>query len=133
MSKPVRCRRCGTLFIPEHPLLRLGPWRYCPRCRGPLPPTRERGSWTGHSGIVIESPPDKLSHEPLPLAVPQPRLSIPHGAVLGHLTGSGGLRLDPAITTFVVYLDTDRVTVACPACGTQRDFRGSSISGPGHR
>jgi hypothetical protein len=39
MSKPVRCRQCGALFIPEHPLVRLGPWRYCPRCRGPLPPT----------------------------------------------------------------------------------------------
>jgi hypothetical protein len=39
MSKPVRCRHCGVLFIPEHPLVRIGPWRYCPRCRGPLPPT----------------------------------------------------------------------------------------------
>lgn len=39
MSKSVRCRQCGALFIPEHPLLRVGPWRYCPRCRGPLPLT----------------------------------------------------------------------------------------------
>jgi hypothetical protein len=38
MTTPVRCRQCGALFIPEHPLLRVGPWRYCPRCRGPLPP-----------------------------------------------------------------------------------------------
>jgi hypothetical protein len=58
---------------------------------------------------------------------------IPHGAVLGYLTGRGGLRLDPAITTFVVYLDTDRVTVTCPACGTPRDFRGSSLFGSGAR
>jgi hypothetical protein len=57
----------------------------------------------------------------------------PYGTVLGLLTGNGGLRLDPAITTFVVYLDTDRVTVTCPVCGTQRDFRGSFVSGPSHR
>lgn len=39
MNKPVRCRQCGALFIPEHPMLRISPWRRCPRCRGPLPPT----------------------------------------------------------------------------------------------
>jgi hypothetical protein len=45
MTQPVRCRQCGALFVPEHPLLRIGPWRRCPRCRGPLPPP---------DGLVVE-------------------------------------------------------------------------------
>jgi hypothetical protein len=52
---------------------------------------------------------------------------VPHGAVLGHLTGDGGLRLDPAVTTFVVYLDTDRAVITCPRCGSDRSFFGSVI------
>jgi hypothetical protein len=39
MTKFVCCRRCGALFVPEHPLERLGWWRWCPRCRAPLPST----------------------------------------------------------------------------------------------
>jgi hypothetical protein len=52
---------------------------------------------------------------------------VPHGAVLGHLIGNGGLRLDSAITIFVVYLDTDRVAVTCPSCGTERSFFGTTV------
>jgi len=52
---------------------------------------------------------------------------VPHGAVLGHLTADGGLRLDPAVTTFVVYLDTDRAVITCPRCGTARAFFGRTI------
>jgi hypothetical protein len=39
MTKLVRCRRCGAMFVPQHPIERVGWWRLCPRCRGPLPPT----------------------------------------------------------------------------------------------
>lgn len=39
MSRAVRCRRYGRLFLPE-PFDVVGQWRrLCPRCRGPLPPT----------------------------------------------------------------------------------------------
>lgn len=39
MIPMARCRRCGRVFLPDHPTRRLGPWRLCPACRGPLPPT----------------------------------------------------------------------------------------------
>ncbi len=51
----------------------------------------------------------------------------PHGTTLGRLTADGGLVLDPAVTGFRAYLDTGRVIVVCPACGTERDFRGSAV------
>lgn len=46
------------------------------------------------------------------------------GAILGRVTTEGGLVLDPAVQTFAVYLDTGRIEIACPACGTRREFRG---------
>ena len=48
-------------------------------------------------------------------------------AVLGRLTADGGLVLDPAVVTFRAFLDTGRVIVACPACGYEREFRGSAV------
>ena len=39
MSRPVRCRRCGAVFIPDRHAVLPRWWRLCPRCRGPLPPT----------------------------------------------------------------------------------------------
>lgn len=39
MTPMARCRRCGRLFLPDHPMRRIGPWRLCLACRGPLPPT----------------------------------------------------------------------------------------------
>ncbi|MDP9469116.1 MAG: hypothetical protein M3Q71_00395 [Chloroflexota bacterium] len=51
----------------------------------------------------------------------------PHGAVLGRLTADGGLVLDPAVVSFRAYFDTRRVVVACPACGTSREFRGLGV------
>ncbi len=52
---------------------------------------------------------------------------VPHGAVLGRLTGDGGLELDRAEVGFRVYLDTGRTVLRCPACGTERDFLGTAI------
>lgn len=49
------------------------------------------------------------------------------GAVLGRVTAEGGLVLDPSVRSFAVYLDTGRVEVTCPACGTTRAFRGTSV------
>jgi hypothetical protein len=56
-----------------------------------------------------------------------PECSAPHGALLGRVTSDGGLVLDPAVITFAAYLDTRRVVVACPVCGSEREFRGSAI------
>ncbi len=41
MSRLIRCRRCGALFVPDcvATLISIKWWRLCPRCRGPLPPT----------------------------------------------------------------------------------------------
>jgi len=41
MSRLIRCRRCGALFVPDRAatLIPIRCWRLCPRCRGPLPPT----------------------------------------------------------------------------------------------
>jgi hypothetical protein len=52
---------------------------------------------------------------------------VPHGAVLGRVTADGGLALDPAVSTFAVYLDTGRIRVSCPACGTDRSFAGTVL------
>ena len=54
---------------------------------------------------------------------------VPHGAVLGRLTEDGGLVLDPAATRFRVYLDTRRAVLGCPACGAEREFRGTALFG----
>lgn len=53
--------------------------------------------------------------------------SVPHGAVLGRVTGEGGLVLDPEVRAFAAYLDTGRIEVLCPACGRTREFRGTSV------
>ncbi|MDP9471642.1 MAG: hypothetical protein M3Q71_13415 [Chloroflexota bacterium] len=51
----------------------------------------------------------------------------PHGAVLGRLTGEGGLVLDPAVDGFRCFLDTRRAVISCPWCGLEREFRGAAI------
>ncbi len=56
-----------------------------------------------------------------------PRCPVPHGAVLGRLTGEGGLVLDPAVDGFRCFFDTKRVVVTCPWCGLEREFRGTAI------
>ncbi len=63
-----------------------------------------------------------------------PGCPVSHGAVLGRLTGDGGLVLDPAVDAFRCFLDTRRAIVICPACGTNREFRGGAVCSPlGHR
>lgn len=39
MSRPIHCRRCGALFVPDCFASFVGSWRLCPRCRGPLSQT----------------------------------------------------------------------------------------------
>ncbi len=56
-----------------------------------------------------------------------PDCAFPHGAVLGRLTADRGLVLDPAVVDFRCFLDTQRVVVACPICGSSREFRGPAI------
>jgi hypothetical protein len=56
-----------------------------------------------------------------------PACPVRGGAVLGRVTNDDGLVLDPAVQSFVVYLDTRRAMVACPACGMRREFRGTSL------
>ena len=53
---------------------------------------------------------------------------VPHGAVLGRVTPEDGLVLDPAVRVFQAYLDTWRVRVFCPHCGSIREFRGAALS-----
>src|SRR5687768_3938905 len=54
------------------------------------------------------------------------------GAVLGRLTGDGGLRLAPGVRLARAYLDTRKAVIACPACGAAREFRGPAVvSSPG--
>jgi hypothetical protein len=60
-----------------------------------------------------------------------PACSDPHGASLGCLTADGGLVLDPAVRAFRCFLDTRRVVVACPGCGTEREFRGKAVLAEG--
>lgn len=56
-----------------------------------------------------------------------PGCPVRGGAVLGRLTADGGLVLDPAVTQFRCYLDTAKVVLTCPVCGTTREFRGSAV------
>lgn len=56
-----------------------------------------------------------------------PACSARGGAVLGRVTADDGLVLDPAVQGFAVYLDTRRVEIICPGCGTRREFWGSSV------
>ena len=62
-----------------------------------------------------------------------PGCAAPHGAVLGRLTGDGGLVLDSAVTSFRCYLDTRRAIVCCPTCGAEREFRGGAVVAGGQR
>jgi len=39
MSRPVRCRRCGAVFVPARHAVLSRWWRRCPRWRGPVAPT----------------------------------------------------------------------------------------------
>ncbi len=39
MIHPIRCRRCGALFVPDRFAGFRHWWRLCPRYRGLLPPT----------------------------------------------------------------------------------------------
>jgi hypothetical protein len=52
---------------------------------------------------------------------------IPHGAVLGRVTGEGGLVLDVAVETYTIYMDTRRAVITCPCCGQSREFRGGAV------
>ncbi len=54
---------------------------------------------------------------------------VPHGAVLGRLTEDEGLVLDSHVHTFRARLGSGRVVVDCPACGTEREFRGTALYG----
>lgn len=56
-----------------------------------------------------------------------PRCPCPQGAVLGHLTSGGMLRLLPSVTRVTVHLDSRHVMVTCPCCGSARRFEGGSI------
>jgi hypothetical protein len=58
MTRPIRCRLCGTLFVPEHPLFRIGSWRRCPRCRGPLPPPDGLGADAPGGFVLVLTDPD---------------------------------------------------------------------------
>lgn len=55
-----------------------------------------------------------------------PACPAPHGAVLGRVTADGSLVLDSG-AGFRAFLDTRRVHVVCPECGTAREFRGAAV------
>jgi hypothetical protein len=55
------------------------------------------------------------------------------GATLGRLTSDEGLVLDPTVSGFRAYLDTRRAVVTCPACGSEREFRGAAVVSAGSR
>ena len=59
-----------------------------------------------------------------------PACQIPHGAVLGRVTEDGGLVLDAAVISFVVYFDTRRASIDCPNCGAVRNFAGAMVRSP---
>ena len=59
-----------------------------------------------------------------------PACPVPHGAILGRVTATGGLVLAHAVVTFAAYLDTRRLLVACPVCGAEREFRGDGMFSP---
>lgn len=52
---------------------------------------------------------------------------IAFGATLGFIAGSGELELAMDVVGFAVHLDTRRATIRCPACGSIREYRGSSV------
>lgn len=52
---------------------------------------------------------------------------VPHGTVLGRITGDDGLVLSGEVKDFKLYLDTRRGVVACPTCGCEREFHGRAI------
>jgi len=49
------------------------------------------------------------------------------GAVLGHITADDVVALDPGVHVVRVYFDTSKAAIACPKCGTVREFRGRAI------
>lgn len=52
----------------------------------------------------------------------------PHGEVLGRLTDDrSSLVVAPSVATMRIYLDTGKVDVVCPVCGTVRTFRGAAV------
>lgn len=56
-----------------------------------------------------------------------PQCPVPHGAVLGRVTATGGLALVPTVRIVHCYFDTRKAMVTCPVCGTVREFRGSGV------
>jgi hypothetical protein len=56
---------------------------------------------------------------------------VPHGVILGRITEEGGLVLTPQVSSFRVYLDSQRVTVVCSNCGQSREFRGVALFSSG--
>jgi hypothetical protein len=55
-----------------------------------------------------------------------PACPVLHGALLGRVTCDEGLVLADAVG-FAVFLDTQRITVQCPMCGSARDFQGRYV------
>ncbi len=53
--------------------------------------------------------------------------SAAHGAILGRVVGENEIVLDPAVTTFRVFLDSRKALVVCPCCGAGRYFRGRAV------
>ena len=56
-----------------------------------------------------------------------PACPVRGGAVLGRITADQGLVLAAEVEQFAIYLDTRRAEIACPACGTRREFRGAAV------
>jgi uncharacterized OB-fold protein len=56
MSRMLRCRRCGVLFVPDGFAAMPHIRRFCPRCRGPLPPTG--GVPASEGGRLFRCPPE---------------------------------------------------------------------------
>lgn len=49
------------------------------------------------------------------------------GAVLGHLTSDGGLRLNANVAHVSVQLRASRASVTCGSCGRTRTFVGMAL------
>ena len=56
MSRLLRCRRCGALFVADRFAALLGRSRLCPSCRGPVPPSGDVPATNG--GVVLPCPPE---------------------------------------------------------------------------
>jgi hypothetical protein len=54
MGRPISCRQCGALFLPEPLDVVARRRRLCPRCRGMLPPTG--GSPAAYDLIRLPAP-----------------------------------------------------------------------------